>query len=189
MRDFLFFIVIALTLTACNSNSGEKQTNESLAKSDRTVIYEVLLDIDPEFTNWMGNIDRKKMLQNIFDQVENGDLDAYEPFSDLKESKMSWSDVEFKFGGSDTMNVLDPKTGEYIQRIIHSQVNLSEILGIIFIEEWNLDSNNNLVKEVLGMAPVRYHTTVLDDGEVIEKKRIIFVTYFGEKKPALFEGF
>ena len=42
---------------------------------DRTVIYEVQLNVDAEFTNWMGNIDRKKLLRSIFNQVESGELD------------------------------------------------------------------------------------------------------------------
>ena len=189
MRNMILSSILILFLFSCKNEKSSDNNMDSLAKSDKTVIYEVLLDTDPEFTNWMGNIDRKKLIQNIFNAVKQGDLDAYDPLSPPGETILSWDEISEKFGVNDTISVMNAETGEWELQIIEADISLSEVRGIIFIEEWSLDENMSLIKQVLGIAPVRYYNSLLENGELIQKKKILFVTYFGEKMPQIFEGF
>ena len=182
----LLFLSIIILFTACSTPENNEIESDSLAKSTKTVIYEVSLEVDVDFTNWMGNIDQKKLIESIFNDVKNNKLTAYEPMSN---TETTWSEIKTVMGAyRDTIDILNTETNKYETEIIESEIHLNEIKGIIFIEEWNLNTSGHIDKEVLGIAPVRYFANNIGD-TIIDKKRIVFVTYYGDKHPPIFEEF
>ncbi len=180
------FLSIIIFFAACSTPENNEIEPDSLAKSTKTVIYEVSLEVDADFTNWMGNIDQKKLIESIFNDVRNNRLTAYEPMSN---TETTWAEIKTVMGVYiDTIDILNTETNKYETEIIESGIHLNEIKGIIFIEEWNLNTSGRIDKEVLGIAPVRYFANNLGD-TIIDKKRIVFVTYFGAEKPPIFEDF
>ncbi|MEA3445923.1 MAG: hypothetical protein U9R19_14485 [Bacteroidota bacterium] len=187
---YLFAAAIILFLASCESKVDDQQKNDSLSKSEETVIYEVSLEVDPEAVNWMGNIDQKKMLTKIFSQVENGELEAYGALSDPDGESILWEEILSAMDANpDTTEVMDVETGEYSIKISSPKLMLNEIKSLLFIEEWTLTTNGTINKEVLGIAPVRHFYSTQDTLKKNTRKRIIFVSYYGEKKPVLFERY
>ncbi len=189
-RTHFLFIISLFFIFACSSPASKKSEVETLAKLDKTVIYEVSLEVDPEFTNWMGNINRKKLIENLFDDVKNNRLEAYFPMSSSVEQKMSWIDVEKAMDAlNDTLDILNTETDSYEQHVVEGEMFMNEIKGVIFIEEWNMTPAGKIEKNVLGLAPVRYYSQEFGQDSIVTRKKIVFVSYFGDKKPPLFEDF
>ncbi|MCF8371475.1 MAG: hypothetical protein K9H64_07625 [Bacteroidales bacterium] len=198
MNKTLFFFtgIAILMLVSCNNKADKPSADESLAKTNQTVIYEVSLELDPEAPNWMGNIDQKKLVTKLFSQVENGELDAYGFLDDPQKETIDWQDVLLTMDAiNDTMTILDVETGVTETKIIQNELRLNEIKALIFIEEWSLDGDGKISKEVLGIAPVRYIFDTPDDAPYHDtlvskvRKRIPFVAYYGNKKPVLVENY
>ena len=179
-----------LFLISCTDSSDGQADTQSLARSNETVIYEVSIEINPESPNWMGNIDNRKLITELFSQVENGELAAYSALRGAKGGTISWEDILYSLDAvNDTVQVMSVETGEMETLIIEGQLSLNEIKGLIFIEEWSLMGNAQIVKEVLGVAPVRYIYSVLDTIGQKPTKSIPFVAYYGHNKPELFESY
>ncbi len=192
MNRTIFVIVscISLILASCSGNNDAQLQNQSLAKSDETVIYEVSLEIDPEASNWMGNIDQKKLLKNIFSKIEKGEIPAYGAMSDPFGDEIGWNEILSAMDASiDTVDVMDSQTSEWKQKITEGKLRLSEIKSLIFVEEWSLDKEGILQKKVLGIAPIRHYFAASDSLRSFPKKRIPFIAYFGDKRPELFESY
>jgi hypothetical protein len=191
MNKALFFFsgLSILMITSC-TNKADNQSDESLANKNETVIYEVSIELNPETPNWMGNIDKKKLVTKLFSQVENGELDAYGFIDDPQGKTISWDDVLFSMDAkNDTLSILNAETGVYEQKVVKGSLHLNEIKGLIFIEEWSFGTKDEIKKEVLGIAPVRYFYGASDTLKETPKKRIPFVAYYGNKKPALLENY
>jgi len=185
LRHLLFLSLIFL-FAACSTPKNDEPKTDSLAKSSKTVVYEVSLEVDNDFLNWMGNIDQEKLIKSIFNDVENNKQTAYAPMTN---EKTTWDEIMKNMGAfNDTIDIFNPETKKYEQNVIESGIQLNEIKGIIFIEEWNLNNEGHISKEVLGIAPVRYFSNNIGD-TIVERKRIVFVTYYGDKKPPIFEEF
>lgn len=177
---FLMLIVSGLMISCGKDNT------ESLSNQSNVIMYETVLSTDIAKLEWVKNIDSRRMITSIFDKVKSGELKAYNPYGDLKEP-IRWENVLFQMDAlNDTIEEVDPQTNETKSRIIQHEMSLSEIQGIIFIEEWSQETGSGrIVKDVLGVAPVRYFNP--GNGEEI-RKSIVFVCYFTDKKPPLFEN-
>lgn len=80
--------------------------------------------------------------------------------------------------GEVSINAMD-ENGNASQQTVLQQYDLSELKGIIFIEDWYYNKNSGcLSKTVTGFAPVRYY----EDENGRSLKSIPFVFYTGEKK-------
>ena len=184
----LFIAALLVSLGACSPKEQKPADNVSLAKSSQTVIYEVSLEIDSDKPNWMGNIDRKKFLTQLFNQVKDGSLPAFRLMDNPSTANpISWDGVLSAMdAANDTIHQLDVETGEENVKIIKGELHLSEIRGIIFIEEWSINAYGVIEKEVLGVAPLRFFSSGDDS---VRQKRVPFVAYYGDNRPELFENF
>lgn len=177
--------ILAITMLLVGSGCS-KQKSESLSNNSSIIIYETVLSPELAKVEWVKNIDSRKWIDLVFSKVENGELIAYSPYGDLQ-TPMSWEDVLFQMDAlNDTVYLDDPASGEAKQEIIENKLQIAEIKGVIFIEDWSLDSESGRInKEILGIAPVRYYATGIGEEP---RKSIVFVCYFTENKPPLFEN-
>lgn len=192
MNKALFFFsgIAILMLVSCNNKADKASADESLAKTNETVIYEVSLETNPEAPNWMGNIDKKKLVTKLFSQVENGELKAYGFLDDPQKETTDWEDVLLTMGAiNDTITVMNIESGVYETKVIENELRLNEINALIFIEEWSFNAQHEIKKDILGVAPVRYIYSANDTLKANPIKRIPFVAYYGDKKPVLVENY
>lgn len=149
-------------------------------------MYETVLSPELAKVDWVKNIDSRKWMDLLFDKVNKGELIAYSPYGDL-ETPMTWDDVLFQMDAlNDTVITEDPETQEPKTQIIENKMQMSEIKGVIFIEDWSMNSEDGRIsKEILGVAPIRYYPVGISEEP---RKSIVFVCYFTENKPPLFEN-
>lgn len=179
-------VILPLLLVASMFAGCSKEKTESLSNQSNVIMYETVLSTDIARLEWVKNIDSKRMITSIFDRVKSGELNAYNPYGDLS-TPIKWENVLFQMDAlNDTIEEIDPQTNETTSKVVQHEMSLSEIQGIVFIEEWSQETGSGrIVKDVLGVAPVRYFNP--GNGEEI-RKSIVFVCYFTEKKPPLFEN-
>ncbi len=178
----LCFVALLALMSACQSNDIESAMNKS-----QVIIYETQIRDVQNNIDWVKYIDSRFIVKDLFDRIENGSLVAYHPYANPgEESKYDWSDILRKMdANSDTIQVFNEESKEYSMDILTRQLELSEIKSLIFIEEWFFEkSTGKIVKEVLGIAPVRFEYF----GEQVHKS-VLFVAYFGDKMPPLFESY
>lgn len=178
-RNILSWMLAAIVLTACNQSKTETLSNQS-----NVIMYETAISVESARPDWVKNIDSYRMITNLFDKVQREELIAYSPYGDLN-TPMKWEQILFQMDAlNDTVETVDAESNVVNQIVVEGKLNLSEIQGIIFIEEWSQEvESGKIVKEVLGVAPVRYDNSAV--GEEV-RKSIVFVCYFTEKKPPLF---
>jgi glycosidase len=179
-RIFIFFQVLILFFeVSCNYNGK----SGSLERTDKNVIYEVDLSLDPELPHWMGNIDSKKFMEMLLEKVKSGKLTAYSPLS-AKPEPITWSDIEYNLGvRTDTAQTIDESTGKLTSKVMKNEINTNELKRLIFIEEWTFDESTlQFNKKILALAPVRVFTKENFDSPL---KSIAFVVYFTDSKPSL----
>ena len=185
----ILYLISILFLFACSEPVKNDSNVETLAKLDKTVIYEVSLEVEPDFANWMGNINQQKLVKNLFNNVKNNKLIAYDPMRVAENIIYTWDDIKDAMGAiNDTLDILNTETNLYEQHVVEGKINLNEIKAIIFIEEWNMTKEGKIEKEVLGLAPVRIFLHAIGDS-IVTRKRIVFASFFGDKKPPIFSDF
>lgn len=192
MNRAFFFLsgMVILLLASCTGKADKPAGNESLANTNETVIYEVSLELNPESPQWMGNIDRQKLVTKLFSQVEHGEVKAYGFLDDPQKETIDWENVLGTMDATnDTIQILNVETGAIETNVIQNELRLNDIKSLIFIEEWALGENGQLKKEVLGIAPVRYLYSAHDSIKNVHIKRIPFVAYYGDKRPPLVENY
>ncbi len=159
---------------------------ESAMASSQVVIYETqILDVEKNI-EWMAHVDHRALVSDLFERIEHGSLAAYFPYDDPGEkSALTWDAILRAMDAvNDTIMFQHPETGDFSEEIVEKRLELSSIKALVFIEEWFISPTNGaIVKEVLGIAPVRFEYY----GEQVHKS-IVFVTYYGEKRPPLFES-
>ncbi len=182
-------IIALIALFGCTDKDNVK--SDSLAKNIKTISYEVSLEIEADKPEWMANLNKQKLIGDLFDRVKNNELSAYDPFYFKAEAPISWQEIRANMGaGADTTEVLDLNTGEMTLRVVDVEIDLTEIKSLIFIEEWSTTALGAIQKNVLGVAPVRHYArnSMEELNEQSRLKRIAFVCYFSDKKPPLFSN-
>jgi len=140
---------------------GFTQCTEQKEEDTRTLItkkiqYDVpIMNPDASHDWWVRNIegsDREALLDNIFDKVLSGDIQAYDYFNEplsIKEVERILSDT--------TAEVLQrpyPPYPEYDTTIIYT-IERSDVTLLRFLEEWKYDEQSlQIDKKVYAISPV-----------------------------------
>jgi hypothetical protein len=181
-------LVLSLAFTACKDK--DNGNSESLAKSTQTITYELPLKIEADKPEWMSGLDRQKLMKGLFEKVENNELVAYDPFDLQVETILTWENIRENMGAlEDTVEALDSESGKMKKVVVEGRMFFNEIGSMIFIEEWSVDENGAIHKEVLGVGPVRHYYRSEADKLTEDQplKKIAFICYFSDKRPPLFE--
>jgi hypothetical protein len=110
----------------------------------------------------------------------NNKIQVFPP--DNHSNVLSTETIKQRLGeGEIKVNRLD-ESGNEITETVLQKFDVSELHGIIFIEDWFYNSNTGfLSKSVTGFAPVRYYED--ENGNAL--KSIPFVCYTGQKKATI----
>ena len=161
------------------SNTGEPQTTDSkLRLLANDVAYEVPLvnESNPEF---LEDIQVKQVVKTIIEKATCGNTKCYS-FT-FRDSLIEHTLDEVKQSlGHETIcySEENPETYEIDTICVDKDIDLREICGLAFIEDWYVnDSTMEIVKDVKAIAPVRayYHSTEDTQSELV--KSIPFVMY------------
>lgn len=166
-------VAMIVTLTFC----AEKEVEDTRTLITKKIQYDVPI-MNPDATHdwWIRNIegsDREALIDNIFDRVLAGDVQAFDYFNE----PLSIRDVESIM--SDTVTEIwqrpYPPYVEYDTTVIYS-IERSDVTLIRFLEEWKYDEKTlQIDKKVYGIGPV---IEMLVDGRVMT--RPLFWVYTDE---------
>lgn len=95
---------------------------------------------------------QKRLLETVLNQVEKGELKA---FTYLDKKLISASELKDIFSSRDTISVLDPDSGDYIDKIVETKLNRQAVTQVRVKEEWYYDeTKRKMHSRVLGLAPL-----------------------------------
>ena len=149
----LISIVVLFAFTQCEQKNEEVDTRTLITKK---IQYDVpIMNDDPNYDWWIENIegsDREDLLNNIFEQVLSGKIQAYDYFNEplsVEQVNSLMADTLMQT----LMRTTEPYT-EYDTTIIkvYSPTDMSSLR---FLEEWKYDPESlHIDKKVIGICPV-----------------------------------
>lgn len=147
---------------------GTHQGNEK--KIAENITYEVDFMLDRTTNEFL---DIEKLTKLIVAPVLSGEQKAFEFFDN---TEMSIVEIKEEFGWSvDSIEFIDPITGDYTFEVAETEAVFSNVSSFVFTEDWFLDQDNYAIrKEIKSIAPVNLETSIDEDGEVYEVKKIVF---------------
>lgn len=149
---FVAGLALALLFTHCTE---EKQVDERTLITKK-IQYDVpIVNLDPNYDWWIKNIagaDREELINNIFDKVLAGEIQAYDYFLE----PLSRKGVESMLVDTlmqTLMRSVEPYE-EYDTMII-TRIEPGHVTMLRFLEEWKYDESSlQIDKKVFGISPV-----------------------------------
>jgi hypothetical protein len=141
------------------------------------IIYEIRFN---EHAQGFRRLDTDRFYTWLTSMAVNNKIQVFPP--DNHSNVLSTETIKQRLGeGEIKVNRLD-ESGNEITETVLQKFDVSELHGIIFIEDWFYNSNTGfLSKSVTGFAPVRYYED--ENGNAL--KSIPFVCYTGQKKATI----
>jgi len=175
----LFFSII---ISSCHKG-GESGKNVVTKR----IQYDVSIhNTDPDMDWWVQNIEgssREKLVQDIINQVTNGDVKAYD-FLSCK--PFSTEEIKNIMKRVDSISV-ERATPPYdlVDTVLVTEIRLSDITKLRFLEQWSMNEKTLAIsKKVLGICPLAERRT--DSGELRGYKPLFWI-FFDDKYPGELE--
>ena len=129
---------------------------------------------------------RMSLIELLLYGIKEEGIQAYNP-DDQDEfvTPMLWSEIESRFGvKDDTVYVEDPETEEIIKKVIHTEMETSEVKKLMLKELWFFDKQRSQFEvRIVGICPIReyvksdnYESNDPDEQDIVMKK--LFWVYF-----------
>lgn len=185
MRNISFFIkflIISFATTAivsCDNTNNKVITNR--------IQYDVdIQSTDESFDWWIQNIEgqsREELIQQIFKQVLNGQVVAYDF---LSYNPMGLEDLKGMIKQVDTISVESPfPPYELIDTVIVREMHLKDITRLRFLEEWSYNPKTlNVSKKTIGICPLLRRYSESGD---LRGYRPLFWIFFDKSYPNAFK--
>ncbi len=95
-------------------------------------------------------------IEILLDLIKKGKVQAYNAIDDRFSMPLTRESLEQAIGGGwDTVNVEDPITGEFTQKITKKEFDINKVTKYQLKEDWVFDRNlGKLVVRIVGIAPV-----------------------------------
>jgi len=149
-------------------NDNNSKNFEKIASDVTTAFY-----FDAETPNLINGLDVLRFSNYLLDYAYKNKKDVY----DINEgTKLSFDDIEYALGaGSDTVQ-MEISPGNFKETVLEYEPDASEIIGVVFVENWYLDKQTlSFKKEVTGIAPIRRFNDVDPEGESFTKTTIPYL--------------
>ena len=176
----LIFALLAFGLVLVFTQCEEKEEEENnLSLITKKIQYDVpIVNPDADHDWWIRNIegsDREALLNNIFEKVQSGDIQAYDYFNEpLTVGQIGSILVDTMH---QTLNRVTAPYAEYDTTII-TKIEPGHVSMLRFLEEWKYDENSlQINKKVYAISPV---LEVIIDGQKVT--RPLFWVRFDEVK-------
>lgn len=168
--------------TKKNVVEGEVTTYAPLREADVMWAKRVWRIIDiREKINLPFNYPKSRLIDVMMDAVLAGELTAYNPDSD-DEFKVPMTPEEVGSIGrtTETTEVQDPTTGEFISETVTNDFNREEVIKYRVKEDWFFDRQRSVFEcRIIGIAPV--YNLRNSEGVFIGEKALFWV-YFDEAR-------
>ena len=174
MRKLLGVIVLIFAFASCSNDKNSQQvadnskskkikldtSNNGFEMLSDTVISSMSLDMIPNKPPIFKHFDKKEFLDTLISSVLSGKIAAYD-FFDF--TPLSVKEIKENLGMvSDTIDVVNPETGDTIQKVTNGDFEMSNIREVVFIEKWYWDKSKDFLhKQIIAYGPVIY--VVMDD--------------------------
>jgi hypothetical protein len=185
MNKFTFLSLLLISsMVILSCRNGESPDKNIVTKR---IQYDVLIrNTDPEMDWWVQNLEgsnREKLLKDIFQQVTNGQVKAY----DFLSCKLLTSgEIQDMVKHVDSISV-ERSTPPYdlVDTVMVKEIRLSDVVKLRFLEEWTMNEKTlAFTKKVAGICPmIERHT---DSGELRGYKPLFWV-FFDDKYPGELE--
>lgn len=183
MRTKFFFLSLALLalflFPACNN----KKSTDNWVVTER-IQYDVTIhNSEPDMDWWVQNLEgisREKLLADVFGQVSEGKVKAYE-FSTVE--PYTTDDIKKMMRRVDTISVERPVPPyDLVDTVMVTEIRISDVSRLRFLEEWQMNEKTlEITKKVAGICPMVERFS--DSGELRGYKPLFWV-FFDEKYPA-----
>ncbi len=131
------------------------------------VAYEVPI-VNELMPEWLKNIPVTHVINVVMDKLLDPTTPKYSFF--VRDSLIAVSNEDARLRlGEETIEVEDynEETGEYTIETYETTINYEEIVGLVFLEDWYVDSENMRIHKVVkGIGPVREYSKMLQEGEI-----------------------
>ena len=162
-KVILAFLAIGLVLVFSRCEEKKEDTRTIITKK---IQYDVpILNTDANYDWWIKKIegsDREALLNNIFEKVQSGEIQAYNYFNEpltVGQIGSILSDTIHQ-----TLNRVTAPYTEYDTTIIR-KIEAADVSMLRFLEEWKYDENSlQIEKKVYAISPV---LEVIVDGQTV----------------------
>ncbi len=154
LRTYVLCLILILTFYACDT--GGTSASDCLP-DDATVSWSTRSNFKLNFEDKHSDIKvlkpgQKRLLETLLNQVKSGELKAFQ-YLDLQ--LMKAEQIGQLFEKIDTVTVLDPDSGDYIEKIIRTELNKEAVRKARVKEEWYYDeTKRKMYSRVIGLAPM-----------------------------------
>ncbi len=149
-------------------NDNNSKNFEKIADKVTTAFY-----FNAEIPNFINGLDVLKFSKYLLDYAYKNKKDVYDFYDD---TKLSFDEVKYALGASSDTIQMEVTPGNFKTTVLEYEPDASEIVGIIFVENWFLDKQTlSFKKEVIGLAPIRRSNTVDPEGESYTKTMIPYL--------------
>jgi len=160
---------MAKTLVFKLDNNNKSKNFKTVAKNVFTEFY-----FEQENPNLVTGLNTGNLSEAILNySLKNNKLYS---FNDLNQ-EIKFDDLKEQLGiVIDTVFIEDLETGDFETKIIESYAERDNIVGVIFIEDWQLDEETMMINKIVtGIAPIWHKMEISDAGDVMETNALPFV--------------
>lgn len=156
--SFISLVLLMLTLFTSACKEGSSNGTVQCLPNDATVSWATRSNFKVNFEDQHSNIKvlkpgQRRLVETLLDQVQKGDLNAFsylEPYQ-----KLDKTEIGEIFNKLDTLSVLDPELGDYVEKIVATELNRQAVRQVRVKEEWYYDeTNKKMHSKVIGLAPL-----------------------------------
>ena len=174
MKAILFAsLFVSMIIVSCtNENNTDETKGRVNMLLSSTVPVKHLFEIDTiGIPVWQEEIKASGIFEKVFNKALHSEISVFNPLSAnfSEEDKYSKEDILKQMG------------------LENEPIDFSEIKGILFDEEWSLDTTEPFLfeKNVLSWTPVRYFKRDMGDDIIENLKKLVFKVNKGEAKELL----
>lgn len=111
-------------------------------------------------------------------EIKNPDFYSdFEPYDLQKYPTLTFDEAKKNMGYSiDTILIIDPSTGDYVEEAIVNEINRDEIASLYFVENWVYDKDKfTFEKQVKSFIPIRHfiRPDAINENDILLKKTFI----------------
>ncbi len=124
--------------------------------------------------NFITGLDKNKFAKYLIDYALNTKNNVYNYYE--QKTKLTSEQVKESVGATTETIQMEVKPNVYQDAVIENTPELSEFIGVIFIENWYIDKETlSFKKEVVGIAPIRNLISIDENNETFERKKITYL--------------
>lgn len=163
---------IAKSLAFKIYNSNDVKNFKTIAENVLTEFY-----FEQEQAGFVTGLNTENFSKAILNYVAGGN--KIYSFNDINQ-ELNLDDLKEQLGVvTDTINIEDLETGKIIQKAVQNFAERDNVVGVIFIEDWQFDEETMVInKKVVGIAPIWHKMEISDTGDVMETNALPFVIKF-----------